>query len=170
MPHQPRPTDGKPGAKERELRDEQAERRQADDGQHARREQSSGPRHGLEQARDADDFRGPVALQHAAGEEERHRLRQRVVEHVQHRGEGPQRAERQPHANQPGVLDARVRQHPLVVALNDETERPDAQREQPHRDEQIACEAGADRGIHDGFPPDYGVQRDGKQDARHHRG
>ena len=128
-PHEPRPPEREAGPEQRELRHEEAEGWQPDQRQPARQEQPAGPRHRLEQTRHARDLGRLVAVEHPSGEEEHRGLRQRVVHQVQHRGDGPQRSQRQPHADQAHVLDARVGQHPLVVPLDHEAEGRDRERQ-----------------------------------------
>src|SRR6266511_4154969 len=74
------------------------------------------------------------------GGEEDDALREAVVEAVEERARGGAAAEPDPEREDPHVLDARVREHPLEVPLADDEDRGERDREETDPDERVARE------------------------------
>ena len=90
--------------------------------------------------------RVPSAAQDPSGDDERARLGQAVAEHVeQHAPQRQRAARRRGQRHQAHVLDARVRQHPLEVALPQISSAPRPQRSKPRRRAAPRISAGAER-------------------------
>ena len=149
---------------------EQAERRQADERQDAGGKQRAGPGHHPQQTCDLVDLGRLVPVEDAPGEQKARRLGDGVIHHVQPGGKDAERAEREADADEPHVLDARIGEHALVVALNHQAEGADRHRQQPEANQQVAGERGVDRRIDDRLPSRDGVHRHRQQHAGHHRG
>ena len=129
--HQPGLAGRKPGAEQGELRHEDAERRQPDDGQHADRKEAARHRHGLEQPRHVFDLGRAVAVEHPARQQEEHGLGDGVIDQVQQAANAPSGPNASPIADQPGVLDAGVGQHAFVVAREHHAEAAIASESSP---------------------------------------
>ena len=73
-----------------------------------------------------------------------------------------------PRQIEPAVLDARVREHALVVALRHQAQRADRHREQPQGHQHLGRERRAAGQIDHRLPPQDGVLRHREQHAGHH--
>jgi hypothetical protein len=83
------------------------------------------------------------------GREEEDPLRQAVVDRVEERAEDADPAEADAEDEDPDVLDARVGEHPLDVALPHDEDGRQGDREEPHEDEELAGEGAFPRRVHD---------------------
>ena len=133
-----------PGAKNHHLAEEQAEGRRPGDEQ--RREQQERARDGRPAERALPDHREvgrAVELRQRACGEERDRLGERVIGHVQQRPENRRLpAETDPDSHDPDVLDAGVRQQPLEIPLDQDEGHRDEHRQQAKREQEAAGEVG----------------------------
>ena len=104
----------------------------------------------------------------APGDDEHAGLDQPVAEHVQQDGRGGQGpADGGAQGHDPHVLDAGVREQPLVVALRQHQGGCHRQRQQPGGDQQPAQEARTDHGVADRLDPQDRVQGHRQQDPGH---
>ena len=113
------------GAQHVQLAGEQAERRQAQQGDQAEAEDPAEHRAAGQQGGNLRDLAGALGEQDLAGGQEQHPLGEAVAEDVQQdRGDRQRGPGRGAEGDQPHVLDAVVGEHPLVVPLGDAAATP----------------------------------------------
>ena len=122
------------------LRDEAVERRQGRDGERAHQEEGGRARHAVDEAAQPVEIAPPGGVQHGAGAEEQQRLEPRMIERMQQRrrhrhgrrlvlavgAEGQSQAQR--HEDHADILDRRIGQHALEVAVEHGIEQPEHRR------------------------------------------
>src|SRR6266496_4560596 len=154
---------------DRELAEEGAEGRRAGDGEEAGQEERPG--HGQPPRRPAHlvhELRAVGAVD-VAGREEEDALREPVAHGVEHGARGGRAAEPEPQGEDAHVLDRRVRQHPLEVALPDHEDGGERHGEEPHPDERVAREgrlAGGAAHVHHAGERDEAEARDAGREER----
>ncbi len=161
-PHETSPQD-------RDLAPEEAEGRRA--GHHQRREEQQAARHrGPAERAPADlvEVGGTVELGEGPRGEERDRLRERVVRHVEQCSEhGRLAAQPEPNCHDPHVLDARVREEALEVPLDEDERCRDKDGGEPEAEEQPPRERRPEDGRGDEVHAQEGVERAVHHPHRH---
>ena len=112
------------GAQHVELAHEQAEGREAEEGDQPETEDATEHGATAQQGRDAFDLARAFGQEDLTRSQEQHPLGQAVAQNVEkHRGDGQGRACRRPQGDETHVLDAVVGEHPLVVPLGEQQRR-----------------------------------------------
>ena len=116
------------------------------------RDAAEGPAHGV-------DRLAPVRAVDVARGEEEDDLREGIVDDVQERAEDRDAAGADADDQDSHVLDARVREHPLEVALPDHERRRDAHGEKPEGEKELARERPFSGRLHDPVDPEEREER-----------
>ena len=150
-----------PGLQDRHLAPEEAEGRRA--RHHQRGEQQQAARDGRAAERapaDRVEVGGAVELRERPRGEERDRLGERVVGHVEERPEGGRLpAQAEPDRHDPHVLDARVGEQALEVPLDQDERCRDEHGGEPQAEQQPARELRPQDGLGHDVDPQQGVER-----------